>query len=251
MSADLLTPKSPYSNTADQSNSIGSIFKVPKLQPTAERIYLKQPLLLVLKGKRRLMARSVKLEVSSLNQTDTFLLDLPINNTPSSSLNKTIRKLFVVSGQHTPMVSRARAIELANRIKDCDYSGKAEIELIELGGLKSRYIMNREIPFWACLIGDYENINAAVKASIDLTATNGVKDDLQFEEMELEQLELFEFPGIRLIAKRDLKRSMLKSDSVYVLCSNSEAFIWSGRQSDKSHKESALQFVAVSVTILF
>ena len=59
-----------------------------------------------------------------------------------------MRNLFVCSGEKTSKVRRTKAIEMANLIKDSDYSGKADIVLVELGNIKERVIPEKEMQFW-------------------------------------------------------------------------------------------------------
>ena len=207
----------------------------------------KNPLLLIVKGKKKLAATKVPATVASLNHTDAFILDYGPPSTTKDDEKVPQRTLFVCTGEKASRVRRTKAIEMANVIKDMDYTGKADIVLLELHTLRDRTIPDKEMPFWQTILSKSPVTKSdIVEAAKSVPVTDGT-DDIAFETQLNSRMKLYSFTqnsdGQCVVEDgKDLKHSSLNSQAVMVLDCGSELYVWAGKGATEPDRERATQF---------
>lgn len=170
-----------------------------------------------LKGRRNIRVKQVEVTHASLNSGDVFVLDA----------NQTI---FQWNGSKASRMEKAKALDLTVRLRDERMNRlKAHIVLVEDG--------QEEDDFWTALGG---------KGAI-ASADDGGDDEL-FERASVDEVKLFRveeadgaFNKVLVDTNgKALHRDMLKSESVFIVDSVTEIFVWTGRQSPINVRDKAL-----------
>lgn len=174
-----------------------------------------------LKGRRNIRVKQVEVTHQSLNSGDVFVLDA----------NKTI---FQWNGSKASRMEKAKALDLTVRLRDERMNRlKAHIVLVEDG--------QEEDDFWTALGG---------KGAIASADEGG--DDETFEKASVDEVKLYLVEGSDGAFSKTpvdtqgkaLHRDMLKSESTFIVDSQTEIFVWTGRQSPIAVREQALSIAS-------
>ncbi|KAL6054010.1 NADPH:sulfur oxidoreductase [Balamuthia mandrillaris] len=164
------------------------------------------------KGKHNIRMQMMEAKCSSLNEGDSFILDIG-------------RKLFVWFGPLSNERERAKAL----------YTGKA-LAAEELGGVPVILINEHDDKdFWEVLGGNN-----------DIQTAEEGGDDAFWEQHWNDNKTLFKFSGEKGLdtidgSESDFLGVMLNSNHAYVLHCGSTIFLWCGKESQSSQRSRALQ----------
>ncbi|KAI3642971.1 hypothetical protein MP228_012526 [Amoeboaphelidium protococcarum] len=212
----------------------------------------KVPLLMVVKGKKKVSLQVLPLQLKSLNQTDAFILDMSPAHQLGSNMKEDperplFRLLFVLSGEKTSRVRRTKAIELANLVKDKDYGGRAEIALVEMQNIKERTVQEKEFIFWQTVAQQQSlpSKNDIVEQIKDLSVSSN-EDDVQFESYLNDHISAYKWINNNaqkvVSSGKELKHSILNSSDVVIVDCASEIYVWSGKNANEQDKSGAMKF---------
>jgi hypothetical protein len=172
-----------------------------------------EPRLLHLKGKKKVRVTQVPLSRDSLNSGDVFILDGGVN-------------LYQFNGKQAGPMEKNKGAELSKAIAD-ERKGLPKVHVIDEGG---------KLPaeFWK-LLGGEGPIKSATEGGDDSeTGTKGFEKTLY---------RLSDASGKLTFTKvKDVKRSSLDSNDVFVLDTGAEVFAWIGKKSSVGEKQKALQY---------
>ncbi|XP_077238711.1 villin-like 1 [Tasmannia lanceolata] len=171
-----------------------------------------QVCLLTCKGNHVVYVREVPFSRSSLNHNDVFILD-------------TETKIFLFSGCNSNMQERAKALEVVQYIKDNKHNGRCEVATIEDG----KFVGDSDVgEFWS-LFGGY--------APITRDLPNTVLEQPKITAAKLFWMNKGKMFGIETSS---LKKDMLTTDKCYMLDSDSEIFVWMGRNTSITERKASI-----------
>lgn len=169
--------------------------------------------LLHLKGRRNIRITEVPIKVESLNEGDVFILDAGL-------------KLYQWQGKKAGKNEKARAGQLARAIDD-ERKGQPTIEVFTQGD-------KDDDEFWAYFGGRPDKI------------PEDSGDDEEWEKKSEKRLyHLSDASGkmeFKLVAEKDVKKSMLNSDDVFIFDIGNEVFAWVGKGASDNEKKMALHY---------
>ncbi|KAE8710363.1 Villin-4 [Hibiscus syriacus] len=163
--------------------------------------------LLVCKGKH-----IVPFARSTLNHDNIFILD-------------TKPKIFQFNGSNTSIQERAKALGVAQYIRDNYHDGKCEIASIEDGKLMADAASGE---FWALFGGYAPLLRKSARDEDTTTDSLPTKKLLSVEKGKAEPVEA-DF----------LKRELLATDKCYILDCGLEVYVWMGRSTSLDERKTA------------
>eukprot|EP01132_Coremiostelium_polycephalum_P008291 gene8291-10187_t len=175
----------------------------------------KQKLLMQIKGRRKVRVQMTKLDGSSLNRHNSFVLDAG-------------PRIFIWSGAKSSRVNRAKALDLANRIRQKERGGKATLISLDEGREDSS-------DFWE-IMGN--------KPAQTLNSPTTDEQDVEFSKIQIYRIGL-DIKKNALRARlawegtdwRLPNKEILNTKFVYVLDCDAEIFIWVGKESSSSQRK--------------
>eukprot|EP01113_Clastostelium_recurvatum_P042913 TRINITY_DN7008_c0_g1_i5.p1 TRINITY_DN7008_c0_g1~~TRINITY_DN7008_c0_g1_i5.p1 ORF type:complete len:964 (+),score=336.88 TRINITY_DN7008_c0_g1_i5:2048-4939(+) len=176
------------------------------------------PKLIQIKGRRKVKVRLVELSHRSLNEADVYILDL-------------FNKLIVWNGVKANRMERAKAVDVATRIKDKDRNTRAVVVALEQAqdgpGKKDHD------EFWNAIGG---------RAKVAPEDT-GVDDEAydQLEDYTLYKLEDKGGQVVPVLLTRRPAKENLDTQFVFLMDCISEYYIWQGKTAPASLKNAAAQ----------
>ncbi|KAF2363520.1 Gelsolin-like domain [Trinorchestia longiramus] len=172
------------------------------------------------KGRRNVRVSQVELSVSSMNQSDCFILDAG-------------KEVYVYMGPSCRRIERLKAIQAGNGIRDEDHAGKAKVIIIDetAGG------------------GEIEAFFEALGGGCpDDVAPDSAEDDSAHERSQEKVVSLhrvWEEDGevqSEQVAQKPLAQSSLGSGDCYLLdTGGSGLFVWIGRESSRTEKVRSME----------
>ncbi|KAL4341070.1 hypothetical protein GQ457_08G002370 [Hibiscus cannabinus] len=149
---------------------------------------------------------------STLNHDNIFILD-------------TKSKIFQFNGSNTSIQERAKALGVAQYIRDKYHGGKCEIASIEDGSLMADAASGE---FWA-LFGGFAPLPRKSARDVDTVSdSHSTKKLLSVEKGKAEPVEA-----------DSLTRELLATDKCYILDSGLEVYVWMGRNTSLDERKSA------------
>lgn len=212
-----------------------------------DAMLLRESMLLLVKGRKKLIISVIKLSIESLNKQDAFILDC-IN--PMKNKEKELRKLFVVYGGRTSVIRRTRVLELATKMKEQDYAGKADIIQISLKNDSDKVFKEEDKLFWNTLTQSNSVTKKDVSTLIDGIREDASTGDDEYESMMHSRTKLYLFenktsnPEILVENGKGLSQDLLNSDICAVLVADNELYIWMGRKTDHEYQNHVKNFGA-------
>jgi hypothetical protein len=168
--------------------------------------------LLHVKGKRNVRVQQVELAASSLNQGDSFILDMGL-------------KLFLWNGSEANRYEKAKALQVLTRLRN------------ERGARPSVTVMDDDASnaeFWSTLGGTEADVGAATDdAAAEKAASGALK--LYKASDETGSLTITE------VASGKLTKDMLDTSDVFVVDNTTAIYVWIGKGCSKQEKSSAMQ----------
>lgn len=183
-----------------EQKAFQELFNLSILKKTEEAT---EKILIQVKGTRNVKSIRVELSSKSLNNDDVFLLDTGG------------KILYLWNGKNSNRVKRAKALDLATRIKNKERGGNAKIITINSG--------EEDQQFWE-EIGGKEEISQPSINSADI-----IEDFLLYQANLNGGYESVEF--------KKLQKSMLESDFCYILDCKTEMYVWIGKRSPESMRQ--------------
>ncbi|XP_038993982.1 villin-4-like [Hibiscus syriacus] len=168
--------------------------------------------LLVCKGKHIVRINEVPFARSTLNHDNIFILD-------------TKPKIFQFNGSNTSIQERAKALGVAQYIRDNYHDGKCEIASIEDGKLMADAASGE---FWALFGGYAPLLRKSARDEDTTTDSLPTKKLLSVEKGKAEPVEA-DF----------LKRELLATDKCYILDCGLEVYVWMGRSTSLDERKTA------------
>ncbi|XP_038901594.1 villin-1 isoform X1 [Benincasa hispida] len=170
--------------------------------------------LLTCKGDRAVHVKEVPFSRSSLNHNDVFILD-------------TASKVFLFSGCYSSIQERAKALDVAQYIKENNHSGSCDLVTIDDG----KFVGDSDVgEFWS-FFGGFAPIPRDV--SSDQTSSDS-------------SIKLFwiNTQG-KLYPKGNdiLSREMLETDKCYMLDCDSQLFVWMGKHTSVTERKTSISAV--------
>ncbi|CAE7522761.1 Gel [Symbiodinium microadriaticum] len=172
--------------------------------------------LLMVKGKRTVRVREVPLSNASLNTGDVFILDTGL-------------KIFVYNGATANRHEKAKGIDVANKIRNEERGGRAEIFMLDEDPNNSE--------FWTPLGGQ-------------ITVTNPGEPDAHADASPSRLFQVSDANGFTEVALHDnrLKRDLLSSDDVFIVDVGNKLYVWVGKKASASERREsmahAMQYIA-------
>jgi len=182
------------------------------------------PRLLHIKGARVVRATEVPLAHSSMNTGDCFLLDKGL-------------KLFLYSGPEANRAEKAKALELALRIRDNERGGRAEVILVNEWGKDDEGICEE---LWA-IFGEGRK-PVTKKGDADEVADEVAAKKVSLARVSDASGELTIMPVVTPHGR--LVRSMLDSKDVFVLDTGSViggVYVWVGKDTTAEEKKGGMR----------
>jgi len=176
-----------------------------------------EPRLLQLKGKKKVRVTQVDLTHVSLNSGDVFILDKGL-------------ELFQWNGTKSGIFEKNKGAAMCRAISD-ERMGKAKVYVLEES--------TEPEEFWSVLGGKPSKIKSAEEGGSDEEAEKGQTKKLyQLSDASgtLKFTEVGSGGGI--------KRSLLKSEDVFIYDVGSEVFAWIGKGSSTQEKKSSMQYAS-------
>eukprot|EP01080_Neovahlkampfia_damariscottae_P009734 gene9734-2061_t len=175
-----------------------------------------KPKLLHIKGKTRIHVMEVPLSCESLNEGDAFVVDAGL-------------KSYIWFGKHVGKNEKFRAAGVARDIKS-ERKGFKEIIRIETKEDETK-------EFWD-ILGGKGQIKTAEEGGDDLEV-EGQRDHVLYQLNETDGK--FSFSKI---AEGEIKRSMFKSDDVFVADFGRNIFVWIGKGSSTGERKKAMIYAS-------
>lgn len=184
-----------------------------------------QKLLMQIKGKRRVRVCTVAVSARSLNTNNAFVLDAGTH-------------LYIWMGARSSRVTRAKALDLANRIKREERSARADIVNVEEGKT------DQNEAFWKAIGGKLSTDEAAKLAQNAQSSADQDKDEDQtlvywigFDPVtNAAQLQVVDECINRLP-----KKEIMHTTGVFVVDTGSEVFCWTGKTSGARQRKHGLK----------
>lgn len=171
-------------------------------------------LLVHVKGRRNVIARVTETSHKSLNKGDAFVL-----------VDPSTRRIFEWRGSVANKMEIAKAMDLAGRIKNKEFSGRAEMFVLEEG-------KNDHHPgFWE-LLGGKGPIAPEDTVADDEDEDKQVRHDCIFGIAEKTQGK----PELVDIGKHKLYKDMLQTGQVFLVDCLTELYMWVGKGCASSHR---------------
>lgn len=180
--------------------------------------------LLHIKGARVVRATEVPLAHSSLNTDDCFLLDKGL-------------KLFLYHGSEANRAEKAKALELALRIRDLERGGRAEVILANEWGKDDESICEE---IWAAFGEERKPVTK--KGEADEVVEQAAAKKVSLARLSDASGELTIMPVVAPHGR--LVRSMLDSKDVFVLDTGSVSggmYVWVGKETTAEEKKGGMR----------
>lgn len=172
-----------------------------------------RPRLLWVKGRGRMLVREVPISAESLNEGDTFIHDGGL-------------RLLIWHGKEANLFEKNKASSIAQAIND------------QRGGLCKREVFDQGIcderEWWAAL-GGKGPVKPAASAGEDNEAPLGLRRLLCVSEDRGGKVTLTE-----VATGSAIKRSLIKSDDVYILDDGKEVMVWVGLNASPGERQQGL-----------
>jgi gelsolin len=193
-----------------------------KVKPTEYK-----PRLPWIKGKRKIRVTQVDMAASSLNSGDVFILDNGLD-------------LYQWNGKSAGPGEKFKGAALCRAIDD-ERAGKPTVHVIE----ESQTSGPDFDAFWKILGGSPKDIKSAEEGGSDLEADNEQKSTKKLFHLSDETgTMVFKEVG----SGSGCKRSLLKSDDVFVFDVGMEVFAWVGKGASKDEKKYAMKYAQDYIT---
>jgi len=169
------------------------------------------------KGRRHIVTSQVKVDPSSLNQGDVFILD-------------TKHDIYQWNGPEASRLEKQHAMEVTRKIRDNDHNKecRATIHILEPG--------DDDTAFW-------DKFGAKKPDSI-APAT----DDAAHEKQAAANIKLFHLSDesgkldVKEVTDRPLKKEMLVEDDAYILSTGNAIYAWVGKGASKGEKLHSMKY---------
>ncbi|XP_038992963.1 villin-4-like [Hibiscus syriacus] len=168
--------------------------------------------LLVCKGKHIARIHEVPFARSTLNHDNIFIVD-------------TKSKIFQFNGSNTSIQERAKALEVAQYIRDNYHDGECEIASIEDGKLMADAASGE---FWALFGGFAPLLRKKDRDEDIISDPHPAKKLLSIEKGKAEPVEV-----------ESLTRELLTTDKCYILDCGLEVYVWMGRSTSLDERKTA------------
>ncbi|KAA0061837.1 villin-1 [Cucumis melo var. makuwa] len=183
-----------------------------QLQHPKDKTY--QIRLLTCKGDRAVHVKEVPFSRSSLNHNDVFILD-------------TASKVFLFSGCYSSIQERAKALDVAQYIKENNHSGSCDLVTIDDG----KFVGDSDVgEFWS-FFGGYAPIPRDVPS--DQTPSDS-------------SIKLFWINTQGKLYPKGygaLNKEMLETDKCYMLDCDSQLFVWMGKHTSVTERKTSISAV--------
>ncbi|GMJ15596.1 villin 4 [Hibiscus trionum] len=168
--------------------------------------------LLACKGKHIVHIKEVPFARSTLNHDNVFILD-------------TKSKIFQFNGSNTSIQERAKALEVAQYIRDNYHDGECEIASIEDGKLMADAASGE---FWGLFGGFAPLLRKSAHDEDAATDSHSTKKLLCIEKGKANPVEA-----------DSLTRELLATDTCYILDCGLEVYLWMGRSTSLDERKTA------------
>ena len=168
--------------------------------------------LLHLKGRRNVRVKEVECKRESLNEGDVFVLDLGL-------------MMYQWNGADCNRMEKTKGLEVCTRLRN-DRGGKPKMKILDSG------TEDDSEAFWEAL-GGKGPIASAEEGGSDAAEEKKAKAELQ----------LYSLPDFAKVEKEKghLRRHMCKTDSMYLLDTGSNLYLWVGKGCPKGQKRDGLK----------
>jgi gelsolin len=193
-----------------------------KVKPTEYK-----PRLLWIKGKKKIRVTQLDIKASSLNSGDVFILDNGLD-------------LYQWNGTKAGPQEKFKGATLSRAIDD-ERAGKATVHVIEESATSGPDFD----AFWKIIGGSPKEVLSAEAGGSDLEAEQQQKASKKLWHLSDETgTMVFKEVG----SGANIKRSMLKSEDVFIFDTGVEVFAWVGKGASKDEKKFALQYAQDYIT---
>eukprot|EP00026_Physarum_polycephalum_P000052 Phypoly_transcript_00052.p2 GENE.Phypoly_transcript_00052~~Phypoly_transcript_00052.p2 ORF type:complete len:674 (+),score=100.69 Phypoly_transcript_00052:1462-3483(+) len=178
-----------------------------------------------IKGKRHVRVCTVAVSPRSLNTNNVFVLDAGPH-------------LYLWVGAHSSRVTRAKALDLANRIRRDERSSRSDIINIEEGKT------DQNEAFWKAIGGKISTDEAAKLAQTAQSASDQDKDD---DQTVIYWVGFDAVANVALLqvvdecSNRLPKKEIMHTEGVFVVDTGSEVFCWTGKASGARQRKHGLR----------
>lgn len=176
----------------------------------------KIPVLIQMKGKKRIRSRKVKWGAQQLNSSDVFIIDCGL-------------KIYQWNGKKASKFKKARGLDVTTNLRVKERAGAAKAFILDEGKDEDT---NEYKELWN-ILGNPQNI--------PLTDNKSDENEEILIDRNTTLYRLSEQQGNfkvkRIATNQNLSKFMLKSEYVYILDCLSEIFIWEGSKSTQSLKK--------------
>lgn len=173
-----------------------------------------KPLLIRVKGRRNVTARAVETTCKSLNRGDAFVL-----------IDPSTRTVYEWRGSSANKMEVAKAMDIAGRVKNKEFGGRADIFVLEDGKTDTN------TKFWE-LLGGKGAIAPPESVGEDEDEDKVVRQDYLFGIVEKTPGK----PELQQIAKSKFNKEMMQSGQVYLLDCLTELYMWVGKGCANPHR---------------
>jgi len=174
-----------------------------------------RPRLLHIKGKKKVRVTEVDLTGASLNSGDVFILDNGL-------------EIFQWNGKASGIFEKNKGAMLSRAVKD-ERAGKPKVNVVEEG--------TEPAEFWKILGGKPAKIKSAEEGGSDEEAEKAQTKKL-FQLSDASGSMVFKEVG----SGAGVKRTMLKSEDVFIFDVGSEVFAWIGKGASVAERSKSMQF---------
>lgn len=193
----------------------------------------RQATLYQLKGRRRIVTVRVPITANALGDGDAFVLDA-------------VDTIYVWLGAESNRMEQAQARALGIFINDNEGGRRAKIVTVDRrtnGEGPAAAEMNARLLH---LAGELDDSSEEPVLTLRPAAADEEESDTQFERRFLQETVLFQVAtdgaAQEVAVGQTLRRELLSTDSVYVLLSMGELFIWAGRRATAEQLQAAQAF---------
>lgn len=180
-----------------------------------------QKRLLQVKGKKRIRAKQVPMNVDAMNKGDCFILDAG----PT---------IFLFVGEKSGRMERIKAIQLANSIRDEARGGRSKILILDETATPAEY---RQF-FEELGSGSQDDVKDAEAGGDDTEHERSLQNIISLHRISDESGSL----KTEKVADRPLKQEMLDSNDCFILDGGATGiFVWIGKQCTKNEKVHAMK----------
>eukprot|EP00045_Choanoeca_perplexa_P016600 m.225222 g.225222 ORF g.225222 m.225222 type:complete len:1176 (+) comp17306_c0_seq1:123-3650(+) len=183
-----------------------------------------------LKGKRYVVASKAKRCATALHNGDCYVLDA-------------VGKLYVWLGEDANRMEQQAAKALAIDIRDNEYGGRSD--MIDIRPSGSQDPQGNEAAMYTLLLDEGQ---ALTEVNIHPSSADEAADDLSCEANFVSTTRLSQLQpdgsAVVIATGRDVIRSLLDTDSAYVLETGDEVYSWTGRKAGPDLKSGAWQRAA-------